>query len=84
MLGGLGGPSYTDQPKWNLKALNYTTEIPIVTLDKKEQNPLIVVPQIIGRQIFTTLSARGMHKKKSGVPNTPSLSEPNQKCRGRK
>jgi hypothetical protein len=46
------GPSYTDQPKWNLKALNLTTEIPIVVLDKKKQNPLFVVPQIICKDFF--------------------------------
>lgn len=47
MLPGLGGPKYSDPPSWNLKALNLTTEVPIVTLDKKKQNPLFIVPQII-------------------------------------
>ena len=45
-----GGPSYSDPPAWNLKALNLTTEIPMVTLDKKEQNPLFIVPQIISKK----------------------------------
>ena len=47
-LPGVGGPSYTDNPKWELKALNMTTKIPIVVAEKKIQHPLFIVPQIIG------------------------------------
>ena len=48
-LPGGGGGKYTDPPAWNLKALNLTTKIPIVVMDKKKQNPLFVVPQIISK-----------------------------------
>ena len=48
-LFGLGGPKYSEEPKWKMKDLNLTTEIPLVVADKKEQHPLFVVPQIISK-----------------------------------
>ena len=41
------GPKFDDNPKWNMKDLNLTTNIPIVTLDKKFQHPTFIIPQII-------------------------------------